>query len=281
MAERIEATVIEPTVIEPKTGWMPVNPSEIWRFRELLYFLAWRDVKVKYRQTALGVIWAILQPVIAMLIFNTVFGRFARMPSDGAPYPIFVYIGLLPWNYFASVLGTSTTSLVAGTNLVTKIYFPRLIMPMSSAIAALIDLFIASAVLAILMVYYKVPISPGVLLVPVLILITMMNAVGFGIWFSALNVRYRDVQYAIPFLIQIWLFATPVIYPVSLLGEKYRFLLMLNPMGGVIEAFRPAILGHMPIPWTSLAVSTVVGLIVFVGGVYYFKRVERYFADVI
>jgi len=281
MAERIEATVIEPTVIEPKTGWMPVNPSEIWRFRELLYFLAWRDVKVKYRQTVLGVIWAILQPVIAMLIFNTVFGRFARMPSDGAPYPIFVYIGLLPWNYFASVLGTSTTSLVAGTNLVTKIYFPRLIMPMSSAIAALIDLFIASAVLAILMVYYKVPISPGVLLVPVLILITMMNAVGFGIWFSALNVRYRDVQYAIPFLIQIWLFATPVIYPVSLLGEKYRFLLMLNPMGGVIEAFRPAILGHMPIPWTSLAVSTVVGLIVFVGGVYYFKRVERYFADVI
>ena len=281
MAERIEATVIEPTVIEPKTGWMPVNPSEVWRFRELLYFLAWRDVKVKYRQTVLGVIWAILQPVIAMLIFNTVFGRFARMPSDGAPYPIFVYIGLLPWNYFASVLGTSTTSLVAGTNLVTKIYFPRLIMPMSSAIAALIDLFIASAVLAILMVYYKVPISPGVLLVPVLILITMMNAVGFGIWFSALNVRYRDVQYAIPFLIQIWLFATPVIYPVSLLGEKYRFLLMLNPMGGVIEAFRPAILGHMPIPWTSLAVSTVVGLIVFVGGVYYFKRVERYFADVI
>lgn len=271
----------ETIIIEPKTGWTSVNPAEVWRFRELLYFLAWRDVKVKYRQTALGVIWAILQPVIAMLIFNTVFGRFARMPSDGAPYPIFVYIGLLPWNYFASVLGTSTTSLVAGTNLVTKIYFPRLIMPMSSAIAALLDLFIASAMLALLMFYYGVQISPGVLLVPVLILITMMNAVGFGIWFSALNVRYRDVQYAIPFLIQIWLFATPVIYPVSLLGEKYRWLLMLNPMGGVIEAFRPAILGHMPVPWLSLAVSTMVGFLVFVSGVFYFKRVERYFADVI
>lgn len=271
----------ETIIIEPSKGWMSVNPGEIWRFRELLYFLAWRDVKVKYRQTALGVIWAVLQPVLAMLIFHTVFGRFARMPSDGAPYPIFVYIGLLPWNYFSSVLTQSTASLVAGTNLVTKIYFPRLIMPMSSAIAALIDLFIASVVLALFMLYYGVNISPGVLLVPVLMLITMMNAVGFGIWFSALNVRYRDVQYAISFLIQIWLFATPVIYPASLLGEKYRWLLMLNPMGGVIEAFRPAVLGHMPMPWTSLIVSTAVGLVVFISGVYYFKRVERYFADVI
>ncbi|MDO8445445.1 MAG: ABC transporter permease [Deltaproteobacteria bacterium] len=268
-------------IIEPKKGWLPVNFKEIWQFRELLYFLAWRDVKVKYKQTALGIIWAIMQPVLAMLIFSALFGRFAGIPSDGVPYPIFVYIGLLPWNYFAAVLGQSTNSVVSGSNLITKIYFPRLIIPASSAIAALLDFFIASIVLALMMAYYGVNLSSGVLLVPFLVLITMINALGFGLWFSALNVRYRDIQYAIPFLIQIWMFATPVIYPTSLIGGSYGWLLMLNPMGGVIEAFRPAVLGHMPIPWTSLAVSTSIGLIVFIGGLFYFRSVERYFADVI
>lgn len=268
-------------LIEPEKGWVPVNLREIWRFRELLYFLAWRDVKVKYKQTALGVIWAVLQPVLAMLIFSVIFGRFASIPSDGIPYPIFVFIGLLPWNYFAAVLGQSTTSLVAGSNLISKVYFPRLIIPASSAIAALIDLLIGFAVLVVMMLWYGVELSPGILLVPVLVFITLMNAVGFGIWFSALNVRYRDIQYAIPFLIQIWMFATPVIYPASFVGEKWGWLLMLNPMGGVIEAFRPAVLGHQPMPWQGLLISAFMGLLVFVSGVFYFRRVERHFADVI
>lgn len=268
-------------IIEPKKGWIPVNFREIWKFRELLYFLAWRDVKVKYKQTAIGVIWAIIQPLLAMLIFSVLFGRFAGMPSDGAPYPVFVYIGLLPWNYFASVLSQSTNSVVGGSNLISKIYFPRLIIPASTAIAALIDLFIASVLLGIMMIYYGVNPGVGIFLVPFLVLITMMNALGFGLWFSALNVKYRDVQFAIPFLIQIWMFATPVIYPASLIGDKYGWILMLNPMGGVIEAFRPAVLGNTAIPWASLGISTAVGVVVFVGGMFYFRSVERYFADVI
>jgi len=268
-------------VIEPKKGWSPVNLRELWKFRELLYFLAWRDVKVKYKQTALGVVWALMQPLLTMLIFSVLFGRLARMPSDGAPYPIFVFIGLLPWNYFSSVLGQSTNSLVAGSNLVSKIYFPRLLIPASSAVAALLDLAIGFAVLAVMMLYYGVSISASTMLVPVLVLLTLMNAVGFGLWFSALNVKYRDIQYVIPFLIQIWMFVTPVIYPKSLFGEEWGWLLLLNPMGGVIEAFRPAVLGHMPIPWTALLISSTIGLAVFVGGVFYFKRVERHFADII
>jgi lipopolysaccharide transport system permease protein len=269
------------TIIEPRRGWVPVNFSELWKFRELLYFLAWRDVKVRYKQTAIGVIWAVLQPLLTMVVFTVLFGRFAKMPSDGVPYPIFVYIGLLPWQYFAAVLGQSTSSVVSGSQMITKIYFPRLIMPASTAVAALLDLAIASVILGFMMVYYGVSPSVGTLLVTVLVLLTMMNAVGFGMWFSALNVRYRDIQYAIPFVIQIWMFVTPVIYPSSLLGEKYAWILSLNPMGGVIEAFRPAVLGHMPIPWTSLGISAAVGIAVFVGGMFYFRRVERYFADVI
>jgi lipopolysaccharide transport system permease protein len=269
------------TIIEPRRGWVPVDFRELWKFRELLYFLAWRDVKVRYKQTAIGVIWAVLQPLLTMVVFTVLFGRFAKMPSDGAPYPIFVYIGLLPWQYFAAVLGQSTGSVVSGSQMITKIYFPRLIMPASTAVAALLDLAIASIILGFMMVYYGVSPSAGTLLVPVLVLLTMMNAVGFGMWFSALNVRYRDIQYAIPFVIQIWMFLTPVIYPMSLLGERYGWILALNPMGGVIEAFRPAVLGHMPIPWVSLAISAAVGLAVFSGGMFYFRRVERYFADVI
>lgn len=269
------------TIIEPRRGWAPVNLGELWRFRELLYFLAWRDVKVKYKQTALGVIWAVLQPVLMMLIFSFLFGRFARIPSDGVPYPIFVLLGLLPWNYFASVLGSSSTSLVVESNLITKIYFPRLIIPASTAAAALLDLLIAFSILAAVMLCYGVAPGAAVLLVPLLVLITMMNAVGFGMWLSALNVRYRDIQYVIPFLIQIWFFATPVIYPKSLFGGKLGWVLMLNPMGGVIEAFRASVLGHMAVPWAALGVSTAVGLAVFVSGAFYFRRVERYFADVI
>lgn len=255
--------------------------KDLWRYRELFYFLAWRDVKVKYKQTTIGVIWAVLQPFLTMVVFSLLFGKFANIPSEGAPYPIFVYIGLLPWQYFATVLGQSTNSVIGGSNLISKIYFPRLIMPASTAISALVDFVIASAVLGFMMVYFRVSTSIGIFLVPVLLFLTMMNALGFGIWFSALNVRYRDIQYAVPFLIQIWMFATPVIYPSRLVGDKYKWILFLNPMGGVIEAFRPAVLGGMAIPWLSLGISTSIGIMVFISGIFYFKKVERYFADVI
>ncbi|MBI5623162.1 MAG: ABC transporter permease [Elusimicrobia bacterium] len=269
------------TIIEPRKGWNPIDFRELWRFRELLYFLAWRDVKVKYRQTAIGVLWAVLQPVLAMAVFSVLFGRYAGMPSDGVPYPIFVFLGLLPWQYFAAVLGRSSQSVVSGAQMVTKIYFPRLIMPASSAIAALPDFAIAGLVLGFLMAYYGVGVGAGVLLVPLLVLLTLMNAVGFGLWLSALNVKYRDVQFAVPFLIQLWMFVTPVLYPSSLVGGPYGILLALNPMGGVIEAFRSAVLGHRPVPLPALAVSAAVGAVVFVAGLYYFRRVERHFADVI
>jgi lipopolysaccharide transport system permease protein len=269
------------TVIKPSKGWISLNVKELWQFRELLYFLSWRDIKVRYKQTALGVIWSILQPLLTMVIFSVLFGRFAKVPSDGVPYPIFVYIGLLPWQYFAAVLNQSTNSLVAGKHMITKIYFPRLIMPASTSISALLDLCIASIILGVMMLYYDVTVSSGILLVPVLLVLTIVNAAGFGMWFSALNVRYRDIQYAVPFLIQIWMFVTPVIYPSSLIGERYAWILSLNPMGGVIESFRPAVLGHMPIPWISLMISATIGGMVFIGGIFYFRRVERYFADVI
>ncbi|MFQ5353957.1 MAG: ABC transporter permease [Thermodesulfobacteriota bacterium] len=274
-------TISDITVINARSGWIPLNIREMWQFRELLYFLAWRNIKVKYKQTALGVIWAILQPILAMLVFSFIFGSLAKMPTDGVPYPLFVLIGLLPWNYFAGVLGQSTSSLVAESNLITKIYFPRLLVPASDALSMLLDFFITFLVLGLLLIYYSITPGVGLLLVPLLVMITLMNALGFGLWFSALNVRYRDIQYIIPFLIQIWMFATPVIYPKSLLGGKYGWILLLNPMGGVIEAFRPALLGHLPIPWTSLAVSTGIGFLVFAGGLLYFRRVERHFADVV
>ena len=269
------------TIIEPRKQWIPVDFRELWKFRELLYFLAWRDVKVRYKQTAIGMTWAVLQPVLTMLVFSVLFGRFGNMPSDGVPYPIFVYLGLLPWQYFASVLGQSAGSVVSGSQMVTKIYFPRLIMPASTAVAALLDLAIATVMLGLMMLYYGISVSLSILLVPVLVLLTMVNAVGFGMWLSALNVKYRDIQYAMPFVIQLWMFVTPVIYPSSLFGERYAWLLSLNPMGGVIEAFRPAVLGHAPIQWMSLLLSAVIGFVVFVGGMFYFRRVERYFADII
>jgi len=282
MTSKDRALPFEPLiVIEHKKGWIPINFRELWAFRELLYFLAWRDVKVRYKQTLIGVIWAVLQPLLTMLVFTVLFGRIAKIPSDGVPYPIFVYIGLLPWQYFASVLTKSTNSMVGSAQMIKKIYFPRLIMPASTAFAALLDLLIASILLGFLMVYYGVSVSPGALLIPLLLILTLMNAIGFGMWFSALNVRYRDIQYALPFIVQIWMFATPVIYPSSIFGNRYSWMLAFNPMGGVIEAFRPAILGHLPIPWMSLAISSTVGIIVFISGMYYFRRVERYFADVI
>ncbi|MFA4828087.1 MAG: ABC transporter permease [Thermodesulfovibrionales bacterium] len=269
-------------VIKPRKGWIHVNFKELWAYRELLYFLAWRDIKVKYKQTALGVVWAILQPFLTMIIFSILFGKLAKVPSDGIPYPIFVYAGLLPWNYFSSALSSSGNSLVASSNLITKVYFPRLIIPASASLSSLLDFFIASIILIGMMFFYHfMPNAFGIIMIPALIFMTFMVAVGCGLWLSALNVEYRDFQYIIPFLVQIWMFVTPVIYPVTLFPEKYRWILSLNPMAGIIEAFRAVTLGHQPVNWNLLFISSGIGILIFVSGLLYFRRVERSFADVI
>jgi lipopolysaccharide transport system permease protein len=269
------------TIIEPKKGWIAFNLSEVWKYRELFYFLTKRDIKVRYKQTVLGGLWAVIQPVFTMLVFTLFFGRLAKVPSDGIPYPIFVYAGLLPWTYFANALTASGNSLVGSANLITKVYFPRLIIPASASLAGLVDFFIAMLVLVFLMAYYQFLPSYGILLFPALVTLTFLCAVGVGLWLSALNVEYRDIRYAIPFLIQIWMFVSPVIYSVSIVGENYRWLLAINPMGGVINAFRASLLGHQPIDWLLLSISAVIILFLLFSGMYYFRRMEKTFADVV
>jgi lipopolysaccharide transport system permease protein len=240
-----------------------------------------RDIKVRYKQTVLGGLWAIVQPAFTMIVFSLFFGRLAKMPSDGLPYPIFVYAGLLPWTYFSNAVSASGNSLVGSSNLITKVYFPRIVVPASAALAGLLDLFVALFVLVALMVYYRFLPGLGILLFPLLLGLTFLCAVGVGLWLSALNVQYRDIRYAIPFLIQVWMFISPVIYPVSLVHGNYQWLLALNPMGGVIHAYRAALLGHQPIDWNLLALSAVIILVLFLGGLYYFRRMEKMFADVV
>jgi lipopolysaccharide transport system permease protein len=269
------------TIIEPKKGWVPIDLKEIWDYRELLYFLTKRDIKVRYKQTILGGLWAVIQPAFTMLVFTLFFGRLAKVPSDGLPYPIFVYAGLLPWTYFANAVTASGNSLVGSANLITKVYFPRLMVPGSAALAGLLDFFIALFVLAALMIWYQFLPGPGFLLFPFLVALTFLCAVGVGLWLSALNVQYRDIRYAIPFLIQIWMFLSPVIYPVSLVKDKYQWLLALNPMGGVIHAYRASLLGHQPVDWPLLGLSAFIIVALFLGGLYYFRRMEKVFADVV
>ena len=269
------------TVIEPKQAWAPINLKEVWSYRELLYFLTKRDIKVRYKQTVLGGLWAIIQPFFTMVVFTLFFGRLAKMPSDGIPYPIFVYAGLLPWTYFANAVAASGNSLVGSANLITKVYFPRLIVPTAASLAGLLDFFVAMLVLGAMMVYYHVLPGMGISLFPFLVGLTFLCAVGVGLWLSALNVRYRDIRYVIPFLVQLWMFVSPVIYPVSMVKAKYQWLLALNPMGGVIKAYRATLLGHLPIDWFLLSLSTGIILILFISGLYFFRRTERYFADVV
>jgi lipopolysaccharide transport system permease protein len=269
------------TIIEPRKGWVPVDLKEIWNYRELLYFLTKRDIKVRYKQTVLGGLWAIIQPAFTMIVFTFFFGRLAKVPSDGLPYPIFFYAGLLPWTYFANAVSASGNSLVGSANLITKVYFPRSIVPASSALAGLLDFFIALFILGGLMIYYGFTPGAGIVLFPFLVALTFVCAVGVGLWLSALNVQYRDIRYAIPFLIQIWMFLSPVIYPVSLVKGEYQWLLALNPMGGVIHAYRASLLGHQPVDWPLLGLSAVIVVALFLGGLYYFRRMEKVFADVV
>jgi len=269
------------TIIEPRMRRLTAYLAALWQYRGLLYFLTKRDVQVRYRQTLLGAAWAVIQPVFSMVIFSIFFGRLAGIKSDGIPYPIFVFAGLLPWTYFANAISASGGSLVASSRLVTKVYFPRLVIPTSAALGGLVDLAVAMIIYAALMTYYRFVPGPALLLFPVLVALTVACASGVGLWLSALNVRYRDVRYVTPFLVQAWLFLSPVIYPVSLVKPPYQWLLALNPMSGIIDAFRASLLGQSAVHWSTLGISTVVIALIFVTGLLYFRKTECVFADLV
>ncbi len=267
--------------IEPTKGWVALQLKELWAYRELLYFLIWRDVKVRYKQTALGVSWAIIQPVCTMIIFSLFFGRLAKMPSDGIPYPIFSYAALVPWTFFALGLGQASNSLVGSANLIKKVYFPRLSIPIASVTSGIVDFSIAFIVLLGMMLYYGILPTLNIIWLPCMLLLTVTTSLGVSLWLSAMNVHFRDVRYVIPFLTQIWLFATPIVYPSSLLSEPWRTLYSLNPMVGVVEGFRWALLGTDTAPGPMIIVSTMAALALLVSGLYYFRRLEKTFADVV
>jgi len=260
--------------------WAAIDVNSLWAYRELLYFLTWRDVKVRYKQTVLGAAWAIIQPLFTMIIFSIFFGKLAGMPSDGIPYPLFAYAGLLPWTFFSNAVNSSGNSLVGSANLITKVYFPRMIIPGAAVAAGLIDLLVAFVILIVLMVYYQVGVTVHILMLPVLIVLTTLLAIGVGMWMSALNVKYRDIRYALPFAIQLWMFATPIIYPLSLVPEHWRWLLKINPLSGIIEGYRSSFFGR-PFDWQSLSISALITLVVLVYAAYDFRRMERTFADIV
>lgn len=268
-------------VIRPKKTFSLRDLQELWDYRELLYFFTWRDLKVQYKQTAIGILWAVLQPFTTMIVFSVFFGKLAQIPSDSVPYPIFVYVGLLFWQFFSGALSETSNVLVANKAIVTKVYFPRLLLPLSSVITKFVDFAIAAVILVGLMIYYGyVPHLGGFLILPLLLVITFMAAVGGGLFLSAVNVKYRDVRYVLPFFIQILLFITPVIYPASIAG-KYSWILALNPMTGVIQSARAALLGTTVINWLMLSISFAACLFLLIFGIIYFKKVERYFADIV
>lgn len=267
-------------VVQPPGRWPRIDWREVWRYRELLYFLTWRDVKVRYKQTVLGVGWAFLQPFLKLVVFSAVFGKLARLDSEGFPYPIFVYAGLLPWQFFSESLSRSSQSVVGAANLIRKVYFPRLIIPLASIGSCLVDFGISFSILAGLMVYYHVPLRISLMMVPVLVLLTVFIALGVGTLLSAMNAAYRDFRYIVPFMIQIWMYLTPVIYSARAIPERWRFLLSLNPMTGVVNGYRSAVLGS-PFDLPGLFFSLAAGLILFVVAVYFFRKIESQMADIV
>lgn len=267
-------------VIRPPRRWVPVDLAELWQYRELLFFFVWRDVKIRYKQTGLGVAWAVIQPLVTMLIFSVIFGGFAKLPSEGIPYPLFTLAALLPWQLFSEGMTRSTTSMVTNANIMTKVYFPRLLMPISGILSPLVDFLVAMVILVLMMAWYGFVPTANVIFLPAFVLLALATSLGVGLWLSALNVQYRDFQYTVPFLIQIWLYASPVVYATSLVPEQYRLLYGLNPMAGVIEGFRWALLGTDP-PTGVIGLAVVVVLVLLIGGAFYFKRMEQYFADIV
>ena len=267
--------------IQASRGWASLGVTDLWEYRELLYFLIWRDIKIRYKETVLGAAWAILQPFFTMVIFTIFFGRLASIPSDGVPYPIFAYAALVPWTFFANGLTQAVNSVVGGANLIKKVYFPRLILPIAAVLAGVVDFVFAFAVLLGMTLYYRITPSWHILMLPVFLLLVLIAALSVALWLSALNVQFRDIRYIAPFIVQVWLFATPIAYPSTLLPEPWRTVYGLNPMVGVVEGFRWALLGSGAGPSPMMAVSGAVCLVLLVGGAYYFRRIERTFADVI
>ena len=269
------------TVITPARAWVHLNLADVWAYRELTYFLTWRDIKVRYKQTALGAAWAVIQPFMTMVVFSLFFGRLAQIPSDGVPYPIFSFAALVPWTFFANGVALSSQSMVGNSSLITKVYFPRLIVPAAAVVSGLVDFGIAFVVLLIMMAFYGIIPTWHVVVLPGLLLLALVSALGVGLWLSAMNVKYRDVRYVVPFLIQLWLFATPIAYPSNLLEEPWQTLYGLNPMVGVVEGFRWALLDVDTAPGVVLIFSTIAALVLLVTGAYYFRRMEKTFADVV
>jgi lipopolysaccharide transport system permease protein len=268
------------TIIEPAKGWIPLKLRELWEYHDLFYFLVWRDVKARYAQSILGIGWAIIHPVFSMMVFTIVFGNLAKVSSEGVPYAIFSYAALVPWTYFSSALTGASSSLISSSGMITKVYFPRLIIPIAPVLSKLVDFGLALLVLFGLMVWFQTPPTIWALMLPLLILLMMFTATGLGMWLTALAIQYRDINYGLGFFVQLLMYAAPVVYPASLIPQRYRLLYGLNPMAGVIEGFRAALLGTRPMPWDLLAVGSMVALVIAVSGAFYFRRMERIFADV-
>lgn len=279
----------EVLILRPSRGWIALNLHELWRYRELIYFLIWRDIKVRYKQTVLGAAWAIIQPFFTMVVFTIFFGKLAKVPSDNVPYPIFSYTALLPWGLFTKALSDAGRSLVSHRAMITKVYFPRLAIPVASVVSGVVDFAIAFIVLLGMMAYYNmspsggyhISLSSAALTTPLFLLLALITALGVGLWLSALNVLYRDINYIIPFLTQFWLFITPIAYPSSMIPQKWQLLYALNPMTGVVEGFRWALLGTETAPGAMLAVSSCIATAILISGLYYFRRMERTFADMV
>ncbi len=267
--------------IKPSTGLAALNLRDLWIYRELIFFMIWRDIKVRYKQTLLGAAWAVIQPVLTMLVFNFIFGTVAKVPTEGIPYPIFSYTALLPWGLFTTALNNASRSLTANQNMITKIYFPRLVLPLSSVLGGLVDFCIAFLILVVLMIYYRVAPTPAIWTLPFFLILTVITALGVALWLSAINVQYRDVNYVLPFLTQFWLFLTPVAYSAKIISEKWQIVYSLNPMAGVVNGFRWALLGTNTGPSLNMAVSIAISLLFLVTGLIYFKAMERTFADTI
>lgn len=281
--DRSRSGLAHPTVvIAPAGRWSGLDVRELWNYRGLFFFLVWRDIQIRYAQTVLGAGWAVLQPVLTMLVFTIIFGRFANIPSDGAPYAVFSLAALVPWTYFSTALSGASNSLVSNTNLITKVYFPRLVIPFTPVLAGLVDFAIALVILLLVMFGFGLAVpAASALVLPVVLLVMMLTAAGMGCWLAALNLRYRDVKYVTPFLVQVWMYASPIVYPMSLVPERYRSIYALNPMAGAIEGFRAALLRTSAVSWSTIGISLGIGALLFVSGVYYFRRAERVFADVI
>ncbi len=274
-------TTVPVVLIKPSTGWVPLRLRELWEYRELLYFLTWRDIKVRYKQTVLGAAWAILQPLLTMVVFSVFFGRLARIPSDGLPYPLFAYAALVPWTFFANGLSQASNSLVASARLITKVYFPRLAIPIGAVLSGLVDFALAFLVLLGMMFFYGIKPTLAILWLPLFLLLALVTSLGVALWLSALNVQFRDVRYVLPFITQFWMLASPIAYPSSLLEPHWRMAYAVNPMVGVVEGFRWALLGVHTSPGPIVLVSWVAAIVVLVSGALYFRRMEKTFADVI